>query len=167
MSTLKAIRKSLKGTTTDSSSSESASEVNDSTSETELRHKYGDQVVDLAVDNQMGVGDRLASQMAAQLLLSLEGFHASGIILRDVKEDNVMLSSKGYLRVVDFGLAVKVPPEWGNDPATAPTTHGKTFSSIPSLEEETIAPERMLQNHISGNGVRMKLKPAGTPRTLP
>lgn len=121
----------------------------------------------LATANKAGVGDKVASQMAAQLLLSLEGFHANGIILRDVKEDNVMISDKGYLRVVDFGLAVKVPSEWGDDPATQPSPLGQPFTSIPSLEEETISSTRMLQNNSGGAGVRMKLKPAGTPRTLP
>lgn len=69
--------------------------------------------------------------------------------------------------MVDFGLAVKVPAEWGSDAATLPSQQDKTFSSIPSLEEEAISTERMLQKTSSGNGVRMKLKPAGTPRTLP
>lgn len=72
--------------------------------------------------------------------------------------------------MVDFGLAVKVPKEWGDDPVTINAPHKEPFDSIASLEETEISPNRML-NKVEHNsvrkGVRMKLKPAGTPRTLP
>lgn len=128
--------------------------------------------MDVALASTAGVTERISAQMAAQLLMSLEGFHKNGIILRDVKEDNIMINERGYLRIVDFGLALKVPRQWGADPQINPNTkHGLVFSgSIPSLEENEIPENKMLnsrkKNHRS-HGVRLKLKPAGTPRTLP
>lgn len=99
LATLKTVRKNLSGRRTSASSSTSSESSEENSNERSsldtLREKYGSAVVRIARDEQQGVGERIAAQMAAQLLMSLEGFHANGIILRDVKEDNVMLMAKG------------------------------------------------------------------------
>lgn len=42
---------------------------------------------------------------AAELLLGLEAMHQKHIIYRDLKPENVLLDSRGHLRISDFGLA--------------------------------------------------------------
>lgn len=42
---------------------------------------------------------------ASNVILALEHMHSKGIVYRDLKPENLMLTSNGYLRLVDFGFA--------------------------------------------------------------
>merc|ERR1712096_581739 len=53
----------------------------------------------------------MAKFCAAQIVLGLEAIHKRGIIHRDLKPENVIMSRKGYLKIIDFGFAVKVEEE--------------------------------------------------------
>jgi serine/threonine protein kinase/Tol biopolymer transport system component len=48
---------------------------------------------------------RLALDVSIQVSSALEAAHAAGIVHRDIKPDNIMLRTDGYLKVLDFGLA--------------------------------------------------------------
>jgi serine/threonine protein kinase len=45
----------------------------------------------------------------AQVAAVFEHLHTKDIIFRDLKPENLLIARDGYLRVVDFGLAKKVP----------------------------------------------------------
>lgn len=42
---------------------------------------------------------------AAQLVLAIEHLHDHGVIYRDLKPENVLIDSDGYLKITDFGLS--------------------------------------------------------------
>lgn len=47
---------------------------------------------------------RRAKFYAAEVLLALEYFHKSGIVYRDLKLDNILLTLDGHVKVADYGL---------------------------------------------------------------
>ena len=56
-----------------------------------------------------GTGDKLEERyiipIARELAVGLKAIHDAGIIHRDVKAANVMIHEKGYLQIIDFGVA--------------------------------------------------------------
>ncbi|TFY81916.1 hypothetical protein EWM64_g2094 [Hericium alpestre] len=47
---------------------------------------------------------RQAKFYACEVLLALEYFHANGIVYRDLKLDNILLTVEGHVKVADYGL---------------------------------------------------------------
>ncbi|KAJ0402139.1 hypothetical protein P43SY_000454 [Pythium insidiosum] len=49
--------------------------------------------------------EEVARFYAAELVLALEHLHRHGIVYRDLKPENVLLTEEGHLKLVDFGLS--------------------------------------------------------------
>jgi WD40 repeat protein len=61
-----------------------------------------------------------AREIAAQFLAGLEAIHAAGLVHRDVKPENVMLTRAGRVVVMDFGIARALAPVAGGTIAGTP-----------------------------------------------
>lgn len=55
--------------------------------------------------SQRVLSEREALSIASQICAALAHVHESGVVHYDLKPDNVMLSSDGTIRLIDFGLA--------------------------------------------------------------
>lgn len=78
------------------------------------------QVVELMV----GVADALATA------------HAAGILHRDVKPDNILITASGYAKLADFGLAKLQEPSPSNPTVTGHTRPGAILGTIPYMSPE-------------------------------
>jgi len=63
----------------------------------------------------------------ASITCAIEHIHSHSYIYRDLKPENLMIGTDGYLKLVDFGYAKRIPPE------------GKTFTPCGTVEY--MAPE--------------------------
>lgn len=79
---------------------------------------------------------REAAQAVATLARAIQFAHDHGVLHRDLKPDNVLLTTDGVLKVTDFGLAKRFDP--GSGQATPGITHAGTILGTPSY----MAPEQ-------------------------
>jgi len=49
--------------------------------------------------------ERHAALMVAQIVQALSHLHRLGILHRDLKSENVLITARGHLKLIDFGLA--------------------------------------------------------------
>ena len=84
--------------------------------------------------------DQLAT-IATQIAQALEAAHAVGIIHRDIKSGNIMMTSRGVAKVLDFGLAKRVFRE---DLTTGAEAGHRTSSDFVAGTVPYMSPEQAL-----------------------
>jgi tetratricopeptide (TPR) repeat protein/predicted Ser/Thr protein kinase len=75
---------------------------------------------------------RLIGQAARALAVA----HAAGVIHRDIKPENLMVRGDGYLKVVDFGLARRIPGTAQVQPVESASDYGRAIGTVPYMSPE-------------------------------
>src|SRR5207302_4682653 len=77
-------------------------------------------------------------RLCREMLRALSAAHAVGVIHRDLKPDNVMLTSHGHLKIMDFGIARSRDARSMTESGTAMGT--PLYMSPEHLNAKTVSP---------------------------
>jgi len=58
-----------------------------------------------------GFQENHSRMYACNVLSGFQHIHAAGYAYRDLKPENLLLDSEGYIKIVDFGFAIKLKPD--------------------------------------------------------
>jgi serine/threonine protein kinase/dipeptidyl aminopeptidase/acylaminoacyl peptidase len=84
-----------------------------------------------------------ALDIAVQVTRAIAAAHAAGIVHRDIKTENIMISRDGYVKVLDFGLAKLMGNSSENpDPAAATVTSAHTDPGVVMGTFNYMSPEQ-------------------------
>lgn len=122
-------------------------DVNEADSVTFIVMQYieGESLADKMKRKPLSLGDSLA--IAEQAAEGLAEAHAHGIVHRDIKPQNMMLTPRGQLKILDFGLAKQIRSSEEVD-TEAPTaarlsTPGLVVGTMPYMSPEQVRGESL------------------------
>src|SRR5262249_19742937 len=76
------------------------------------------------------------ARVIGQAAGALAAAHAAGVVHRDVKPENVMVRADGYVKVLDFGLARRLPTLALPDAVPRATDPGELLGTVAYMSPE-------------------------------
>jgi serine/threonine-protein kinase len=78
-------------------------------------------------------------RLGRELLAALGAAHAAGLVHRDVKPANVLITQDGLAKVADFGIAKAIADDEGSAPPMDLTTTGQMIGTVAYMAPERLA----------------------------
>jgi serine/threonine-protein kinase len=114
-----------------------------------MEYVEGQSLKDRLEQGALSPGEALT--IAIEVAEALEAAHTKGIVHRDIKPGNIMLTPAGHAEVMDFGLAKQVASAGGlesaADTVTALTDAGSTLGTLAYM-----SPEQLRGQPVDGGG---------------
>ena len=103
-----------------------------------MEYVHGETLADVLQRSALSPPD--LARVAIEIVDALQEAHARGIIHRDIKPSNVMMSSRGQVKLLDFGLAkVTAADDAGSQLSTASETElGRVLGTLPYMSPEQL-----------------------------
>ena len=84
-----------------------------------------------------------AMKIGAGIATGLAAAHDAGLVHRDLKTDNVMLTPSGGVKILDFGIARRLPDEDGSPLTTTLSREGVLVGTVVAMSPEQAAGQKV------------------------